>query len=388
MKTIGTAIYEFHSLTSKSKVITHKHERVSAKTLGLPESWFRDAIFLDPELVIAPCRAGGMVQESEKWMSLDWEYPIPGTGRVDVMLISSFGRIGLVETKLSSNPEQRREVVAQLLEYSLTLQSLDPSEFEGILPLGVNGLTKEDFDDKLVAGEFLLIVAGDDLDPRAVRLAEGLLGRHLTSGWDLAMVDLNLFRSVSNSESVLIVPALRGAVIADMRQVVRVVVEDRKGNSVTAVTVERPSSTAMSGRRQDIESDTDFLSELRAQYPERANTVESILTKLHDLEAANPDEFEYGLRSSSANLYWKTNERKARIIAINRQGHLRVWLDYLIKSGNENVANEVRALAGPVLGVTSAEFATSAPIVVDDKNVSALLALVSDIVAKIQSMGP
>lgn len=384
MKTIGKAIYEFHSLTSKSKAITHKHERVSAKMLGLPESWFRDAIFLDPELVIAPCRAGGMVQESEIWMPWKMEHHLSETGRVDVMLISSFGRIGLVETKLSSNPEQRREVVAQLLEYSLTLQSLDPSEFEGTLPLGVDGLTYEDFADKLVAGEFLLIVAGDDLDPRAVRLAEGLLGRHLTSGWDLAMVDLNLFRSVSNSESVLIVPALRGAVIADMRQVVRVVVEDRKGNSVT---VERPSPTAISGRRQDIESDTDFLLELRAQYPDRAKTVESILAKLHDLEAANPNEFEYGLRSSSANFYWKTREGKARIIAVNRQGHLRVWLDYLIKSGNEKIANEVRALAGPVLGVTSAEFATSAPIVVDDNNVSKLLALVGDIAAKVMAMG-
>ena len=384
MKTIDKAIYEFHSLTSKSKAITHKHERVSAEMLGLPESWFRDAIFLDPELVIAPCRAGGMVQEFEKWMPWKMEHHLSETGRVDVMLISSFGRIGLVETKLSSNPEGRREVVAQLLEYSLTLQSLDPSEFEGTLPLGVDGLTFEDFADKLVAGEFLLIVAGDDLDPRAVRLAEGLLGRHLTSGWDLAMVDLNLFRSVSNSESVLIVPALRGAVIADMRQVVRVVVEDRKGNTVT---VERPSPTAIYERRQDIESDTDFLSELRANHPDRVKAVESILAKLHDLETANPNEFEYGLRSSTANFYWQTSERKARIVAVNRQGHLRVWLDYLIKSGNENIANEIRALAGPVLGVTSAEFGTSAPIVVDENNVSKLLALVSDIAAKVKAMG-
>ena len=71
--TIGKVIYEFDPLTSKSTVVAHRHERVSAKMLGLAESWFRDAIFRDPELVIAPCRAGGLVQESEKWMSLDWE---------------------------------------------------------------------------------------------------------------------------------------------------------------------------------------------------------------------------------------------------------------------------------------------------------------------------
>lgn len=383
--TIGKAIYEFDSLTSKSTEVVHKHERVSAKALGLAESWFRDAIFRDPELVIAPCREGGLVQESEKWMSLDWEYPIPGAGRVDVMLMSSFGRLGLVETKLSSNPEGRREVVAQLLEYSLSLRSLDSSIFEGALPFANGAQSYEDFREKFIAGDFLLIVAADNLDPRAVRLADGLLGKHLTSGWDLAMVEINLFRSESKPESVIIVPTLCRTIMAEKRQVVTVVVEDnRKG---TTVTVDWPTPTVESGRRQDMESDTSFMSELHAQHPERANTVERILAKLHDIETANPDAFEYGLRSSSANLYWRTADGKARIIAINRRGQLRVWLDYLIKSGNESIANEIRALAAPVLGVTSGEFATSASIFVDDNNVNALLALVSDIARTVQTMG-
>jgi len=383
MKTIGKAIYEFHSLTSGAKEVTHEHEQVSAEALGLRESWFRDAIFREPELVIAPCRAGGLVRESEIWMPWYSEFPLAGTGRVDVMLISSSGRIGIVETKLSYNPEQRREVVAQVLEYSLALQEIDPLEFEGTFPSEEASPTYEDFAEKLGAGEFLLIVAGDDLDPRAIRLGEGLRGRHLTSSWDLAMVDLNLFRSNASPESVFIVPALRGAVVADKRQVVRVIVEDRKGATVT---VERPPPTVVSVRNSDIESDADFVSQVRVQYPNQANAVEKVLIKFHEIEAALPNEFEYGLRSASAGLYWKQSGITMRIIGLSRAGRLRVWLDYLIKKGYESAANEIRRLAAPVLGVSSSEFVTSASIFVDDKNVNTLLTLVSDIVSSINTM--
>ena len=383
MKTIGKVIYEFHSLTSKSTSVTHRHERVSAKMLELPESWFRDAIFQNPELVIDPCFAAGLVEESEEWIPWKTEYQLSEAGRVDVMLLSSFGRIGLVETKLFSNPEKRREVVAQLLDYALALQEIDPLELKDDFPVGDGVPDYGEFKDRFNAGDFLLIIAGDELDQRAVRLAAGLLGDHLTSGWDLAMVDINLFRCVTNPESVLIVPALRGVVVAEKRQVIRVTVKDREGTTVTA---ERLAPTAMSGRREDIASDADFLSELRTEFPERAKYVGSILVKLHDLEAADPEVFEYGLRSSTANFYWKLAGGRARIIAITRRGHLQVWLDYLTKkTGNEDLVNEIRALAAPVLGVSISEFSTSASIAVDEKNVNTLLALVSNIAARVQA---
>ena len=281
MKTIGKAIYEFHNPTPGLSEVPHKHERVSAKALGLPESWFRDAIFQEPELVIAPCRAAGLVQESESWIPWYTEYPLTDTGRVDVVLLSSSGQIALVETKLSSNPEQRREVLAQLLDYSQTLQAMNPAEFRDKFPRHVASPTYEDFTENFDAGEFLLIVAGDDLDPRAVRLGEGLLGRHLTSGWDLAMVDLNLFRSSSNLESVFIVPALRGAVIADKRQVVKVVVEDRKGATVK---VERaPSGESISrDTSRGIEAMRNRRAAMEATNQAAKDSLAKLINMLHD----------------------------------------------------------------------------------------------------------
>ncbi|MDZ4819292.1 MAG: hypothetical protein SGJ20_09995 [Planctomycetota bacterium] len=388
MKTIGKAIYEFHSLTSGSKEVAHKHEQVSAKALGLRESWFRDAIFREPELVIAPCRAGGLVEETEIWMPWYKEYPLAKTGRVDVMLISSSGRIGIVETKLSYNPEGRREVVAQVFDYSLALQEIDPLNFEGTFPWEkASPNFYDDFAEKLVNGEFLLIIAGDELDPRASRLGEGLLRRHLTSSWNLAMIDLNLYQSIASPESVFIVPALCSAVTAEKRQVIRVIVEDRKGATVGATVIPGRSSPAVaSARASDIESDADFVALVRAQYPEQANAVEKVLAKFHEIAAADPDEFECGRGSASANLYWKQAGRKLRIFGLYRAANLRIWLDYLNKNGYESTANEIRILAAPVLGVSNSEFGTSAAIFVDDKNVNTLITLVSDIVSSIKTV--
>jgi len=40
-----------------------------------------------------------------------------GVGLIDVLLLSSQGRVAIVETKLASNPELRRQVLAQALDY-------------------------------------------------------------------------------------------------------------------------------------------------------------------------------------------------------------------------------------------------------------------------------
>src|SRR5690349_625599 len=105
MKAIGAELYT--ATASSNTVATFK--RISAKEAGLKEWWFRDAIFGNPELVISPCRSGGVVTETEQWYAWAKEYTVADSGSIDVLLLSSQGRIGIVETKLSFNPERRRE---------------------------------------------------------------------------------------------------------------------------------------------------------------------------------------------------------------------------------------------------------------------------------------
>jgi hypothetical protein len=92
----------------------------SARDVGFKEEWLQKAIEKNPELVLAPRRAGGLVEDDERWVFWKKERSV-GVGNLDVLLLSESGRIGIVETKLAYNPEARREVLAQLLEYALYL---------------------------------------------------------------------------------------------------------------------------------------------------------------------------------------------------------------------------------------------------------------------------
>lgn len=245
MKAIGAEL--FTTTGSGETIATFK--RISAKEAGLKEWWFRDAIFANPELVISPCRSGGVVAETEQWYPWAREYAVADTGSIDVLLLSSQGRIGIVETKLSFNPERRREVVAQILDYAVALQET-PLDFERLPRLSDMKVpyapTQHDIDDALSAGKFLLIVAGDNLEPRAIRLGEAVLADHMTSEWDLAMVDLNLYEGGPERTRVL-VPELRGRLIHETRQVVRVKVEGDQPRA--KVTVERLPDPSRSDRK-------------------------------------------------------------------------------------------------------------------------------------------
>lgn len=49
------------------------------------------------------------------------ELSIPGVGFVDVLLMDEHGRLVVVECKLWRNPQARREVVGQILDYAREL---------------------------------------------------------------------------------------------------------------------------------------------------------------------------------------------------------------------------------------------------------------------------
>jgi hypothetical protein len=227
-KAIGKQIYkvDIYSTKAASEPI---YTRILAKEANLQESWFRDAIFDNPEIVIGVCREAGLVDEGESWYAWAREFNLDA-GPVDVLLLSSRGRIGIVETKLSFNPERRREVVAQICDYALALQEKAYGELPEMPTVEDTGLPMEnDIRESLALGNFLLIIAGDQIDPRALRLGTAVFAGHLTREWDLAMVDMNLFVD-NNSQPPrhLMIPELRGQLVREIRQVVRVIVQGEK----------------------------------------------------------------------------------------------------------------------------------------------------------------
>lgn len=134
-------------------------------------------------------------------------------GPLDILMISPNGELTIVETKLWRNPEARRKVVAQILDYAKelsnwtyedlqreinkrlnkkgnTLYDLAKEAHEGLVP------PESDFVDSvsrnLERGRFLLLIAGDGIREGAIGIAEFLSSAgHLN--FTFAMVELNIY---------------------------------------------------------------------------------------------------------------------------------------------------------------------------------------------------
>lgn len=350
MKSIGAVLFELSASGAPSPKMGF--ERVGAKALGLQESWFRDAIFAEPELVIGPCRTGGRVDADEVW--IPWRIEVNfGSGPIDVLLLSSHGRIAIVETKLSYNPQRRREVVAQVLDYAISLQESDREDLPD-LPDSPDTPLEEDLIECLRTGRFLLIIAGDALDPRALRLSQSMLARHLTSEWDLAMVDLNVYRRQASGDQLLVVPELLGTVQSELRQVVRVIVQ---GESVKArVVVDKIVNEDVAKRPSNALTSVDeFLAEVTRQTPQLVDVARRHVHRMQQMAANSGGKITFGLLSVSASLYYATPTGPKRFLALRTDGRLRLVLAYLRGAGAVDVVTKIGAAVAPDMTIGASD---------------------------------
>jgi hypothetical protein len=200
------------------------YELTTARNAGFKEEWLQQAIVKDPEIVLGPCREARLIGEGEPWAFWGKEIYVRGVGSIDVLLLSQSGRVAIVETKLAYNSEARREVVAQVLEYAINLASArfpTPPRLAGV------EVRREDIQDKIK--EPLLIIASDELDPRAVRLTNEMIGKNLNLEWDLALVEVSIFEQKTSQKSeYLLAPHLNRGVKVEPRYIVHVHIDDER----------------------------------------------------------------------------------------------------------------------------------------------------------------
>lgn len=171
------------------------------------EVQLRDLVFANPRLLVAD-------QIDPTLTSL---YPVcteleVGSGRLDALFIDSFGRPLLVECKLWRNPESRRKVVAQILEYAAELNALTYSDLQRQVcaRLGREGnvlfeiarqyqadLDEAEFGDRvsraLDDGDFSLIIIGDGIRREAHRLVD-YLAQYSSLHLRLGLVEASPYR--------------------------------------------------------------------------------------------------------------------------------------------------------------------------------------------------
>ncbi|WP_242392199.1 PDDEXK family nuclease [Anaeromyxobacter oryzisoli] len=244
-RTVSPLLFTASVFQTGAKSSQVAYERRTAAQLKLKEDWFQNAIATNPRLVIEPCIEAGLTDENWWFWGREVETEV---GPIDVLLVSESGRVCIVETKLAYNPEGRRKVVAQLLDYAAHLAELRSDQLPG-LPAD-SGITVHQVERRIEEADFLLVVAGDSLDSRAVKLSQAFLAQHMLSTWDLALVELSIFEPLvkNGGAGYLLVPHLRGLLEHEIRQVLKVTV-DSDGRHRAAISGGTPQAASVSAPR-------------------------------------------------------------------------------------------------------------------------------------------
>lgn len=202
------------------------------------EHRLRDLIFNNPEILPVHELDPGL----GRLVAVTRELNVPGVGFIDVVLIDERGRLVIVECKLWRNPQARREVVGQILDYARELArfSYDDLQREVSSSTKRTGnvlyeLAREagsDMDEAvfvdrvsrdLRAGRFLLLIVGDGITEGTRRIGEYLRSQPGLA-FDFGLIELAEYRfrdPQSGSERLIMHPRLLARTAVIERAVIR-----------------------------------------------------------------------------------------------------------------------------------------------------------------------
>lgn len=221
------------------------------------------------------------------------ELPMP-SGYADNLLMTPDGGIVLVETKLWRNPEARREVVGQVLDYAKDLsrwryedleravQSAVKDRAARIFHMVCGGEADADEESRFIDavsrnlrfGRFLLIIAGDGIQESAEQLAD-FLQRHVGLHFTLAMVEMSLWR-VPETGQVLVQPKVLTRTVQIERAVVRV----EEGVAIRPASIQ---PVAAATAKAVTLSEETFYETLAASDPSLPDRLKSFIAALEPL---------------------------------------------------------------------------------------------------------
>ncbi|WP_428334180.1 hypothetical protein [Novosphingobium sp.] len=170
------------------------------------------------------------------------EVNLSGAGFIDVLLVSEHGRLIIVECKLWRNPQARREVVGQILDYARELARYGYDDLQRVISsrVGRRGnvlydlareagstMSEADFGDRvsrdLAAGRFLLLIAGDGITEGTQRIGE-YLGAQAGLAFDFGLIEIAEYRFVdpdTGAERRIVQPRLLARTVTIDRFVIR-----------------------------------------------------------------------------------------------------------------------------------------------------------------------
>jgi hypothetical protein len=218
-------------------------------------------------------------------------------GSADILFLNKQGLITLVECKLWQNPQARREVIAQILDYAKDISRWSYEELQEAVghalkqnPLSLYNLMSEkgveldesEFIDNvsrnMKRGRFLLLIIGNGIRD-SVELIADFLQKHAHLNFSFALVELGIFHL---PEEVGSGHLIQSRIIAQTFEIERAVIRIEDGKIVANIPAEQGTSTRPLGRRTKI-SEQAFFDAVAKVDANTSNGLQDFFTRIREM---------------------------------------------------------------------------------------------------------
>lgn len=293
----------------KSEKDVTKFEEISIASGSFSEAWLQEVLRKHPDIL--PVEEFGPV--FYPLISIGREVPT-AAGNIDNLFISHSGYLVVVETKLWRNPEAKREVVTQLIDYAASLAHISYDELDELVRQYLRRYEQSDLSleqwveaqlepvdrgfqrrvaRNLKLGRFLLLIVTDHARPSVLDMLKRV-NAYPSLSMDIGVVEMRPFRRLgAGSNGVLLIPYIAGRTEIIERSVVEVIVE---GISEAKVFVRqtRYEDDEIRRRRISLKSEDSFWDLMKEKNPESEEAARILLDAFRDQEEIN-----FSLRESS-----------------------------------------------------------------------------------------
>jgi hypothetical protein len=264
------------------------------------ERWIQELISRYPNVLpieqIEPALTGAV--------SICMELPLP-SGFADNLYATPDGDLIIGETKLFRNPEARREVIGQVIDYAKDLSAMSYEDLEQAIcraemPDGSRGhpkvglyeaiasiagreeMNEERFIDavsrNLERGRFLLLVIGDGIQTGTEHIT-GFLQQHAGMHFTFGLVELAIFELPSEKGGGYLV---QPRILARTKNIDRGIVKIENGRITATAPAEQPTAAKYIPKPTTI-SEEKFYEQLAASFPGIVPQLKAFTTRLEAL---------------------------------------------------------------------------------------------------------
>ena len=301
------------------------------------EKFLQKLLAEHPELL----PVGHLRRDVGKLLCVGREVPVGEAGTIDNLYLSTGGYPVIVETKLWRNPQARREVLAQTIEYVKEIVRYDFDWFVqqwkvlAKQPAGqaadlLNCLSAisgdeadEEFGDRvnlaLLRGDVIAVIVGDGIEPRLQELVSHVCKESVHLRYSLALVELACYQlTVMDKDDLIVVPRIVQEVVPTERAYVRVELAEGLSGQLTVKPIVEPLD--LKHRRVNL-SEEAFLRDVEKSVGHERR--EEIKTFYNDLTTSFSLEPEFKAAALMLKVPDPNDEHSGvSVLAIEKQGRI------------------------------------------------------------------